>query len=231
MPQPPPPTTTTRRCRGGGGTRPGARRIRTAASGRRTSPSCSRRARSQGGFEQAVTADRARRRPRSPPTPSPRSSTPSALAGAKAAKRGGTSLRDDSDQDPLDDGILPGLSGIGSDGQRSAPASPVPPALGQRARRRHAAQGALAGERRHRARDHERAGPVPGRCPRHRLLARPDRHAVRDRGRARRQGRAHHGAHQQHRLRRGVERGAHPRARSRARARSASRSPMSTARS
>ena len=76
----------------------------------------------QGGFEQAVT----------PIVPPPAVATgaltevidPSALAGAKAAKRGGTSLRDDSDQDPLDDGILPGLSGIGSDGPRSAPTSP-----------------------------------------------------------------------------------------------------------
>ena len=78
---------------------------------------------SQGGFEQAVT-------PIVPPAPAVTADAltevinPSALAGAKAAKRGGTSLRDDSDQDPPDDGILPGLSGIGSDGQRSAPASP-----------------------------------------------------------------------------------------------------------
>ena len=48
-------TTTTRRCRGGGATRPGARRIRTAGSARRTSPSSSRPASSQGGFEQAIT--------------------------------------------------------------------------------------------------------------------------------------------------------------------------------
>ena len=81
-----------------------ARARRRAASSR---PSCRRPA--------------ARRRAR---TRSPRSSTRPRSPGAKAAKQGGTSLRDDADQDPLDDGILPGLSGIGSDGPRSAPASP-----------------------------------------------------------------------------------------------------------
>jgi S-DNA-T family DNA segregation ATPase FtsK/SpoIIIE len=77
----------------------------------------------QGSFEQAVT-------PIVPAAPAVTADAltevinPSGIAGAKAAKRGGTSLRDDSDQDPPDDGILPGLSGIGSDGQRSAPTSP-----------------------------------------------------------------------------------------------------------
>ncbi|GAA1986818.1 FtsK/SpoIIIE family DNA translocase [Microbacterium pumilum] len=75
-----------------------------------------------GGFDQAVL-------PAAPPAPTFTPDAPTevidsaALAGAKAAKKGGTSLRDDSDQDPLDDGILPGLSGIGSDSVRSAPAA------------------------------------------------------------------------------------------------------------
>ncbi|GAA1947922.1 DNA translocase FtsK 4TM domain-containing protein [Microbacterium deminutum] len=74
----------------------------------------------QGGFDQAVT-------PIVPAVPTDALTEvidPATLAGAKAAKKGGTSLRDDSDQDPLDDGVLPGLSGIGSDGPRSTP--PVP---------------------------------------------------------------------------------------------------------
>lgn len=74
----------------------------------------------QGGFDQAVT-------PIVPAVPTNALTEvidSATLAGAKAAKKGGTSLRDDSAQDPLDDGVLPGLSGIGSDGPRSAPSSP-----------------------------------------------------------------------------------------------------------
>lgn len=74
---------------------------------------------SQGGFEQAVATIGA---------PAATSALTEviepALQDAKGAKRGGTSLRDDSAQDPADDGILPGLSGIGSEGTRSAPAAP-----------------------------------------------------------------------------------------------------------
>lgn len=74
----------------------------------------------QGGFDQAIT-------PIVPPVPTDGLTeviAPATLAGAKGARKGGTSLRDDSDQDPADDGILPGLSGIGSDAERSAPSAP-----------------------------------------------------------------------------------------------------------
>ncbi|MDN3495586.1 DNA translocase FtsK 4TM domain-containing protein [Planococcus sp. APC 4015] len=76
---------------------------------------------SQGGFEQAIV-------PVAPPAPlvTPDSLTevldPAVLSGAtKATKRSGTSLRDDSDHDPLDDGVLPGLDGIGTDAAHGAP--------------------------------------------------------------------------------------------------------------
>lgn len=74
----------------------------------------------QGGFDQAIA----------PIVPAVATDAltevvdPATIAGAKAAKKGGTSLRDDSDQDPLDDGVLPGLSGIGSAGDRSASLAP-----------------------------------------------------------------------------------------------------------
>jgi len=72
----------------------------------------------QGGFEQAIA-------PIAPPAPLV---TPDALTevidAAAPGKRSGTSLREDAEQDPLDDGTLPGLSGIGSDAPRSAPTAP-----------------------------------------------------------------------------------------------------------
>ena len=159
---------------------------------------------SQGGFEQAITtpapvvraARRRHRDHRRRPRAKPR------------AAQSDTSLRDD---DGGADGELPGLSGIGFDAVDEATAHAVPPAVGQRARGRQPAQGPLRRQRRGGARAHERPRPVPGRRSSDGLLARSDSDAVRDRGRARREGRAHHGADQQHRVRRGVERGAHPR--------------------
>jgi S-DNA-T family DNA segregation ATPase FtsK/SpoIIIE len=77
---------------------------------------------SEGGFDQVLA-------PPPPPLPSPDALTevidPSVLSGAaRGSRRSGTSLRDDAGQDPLDDGVLPGLSGIGSDAPRSAPVAP-----------------------------------------------------------------------------------------------------------
>lgn len=74
---------------------------------------------SEGGFDQVLAP---------PPPPSPDALTEvidaSVLSGAGRATKSTTSLRDDSEQDPLDDGVLPGLSGIGSDAPRSAPVAP-----------------------------------------------------------------------------------------------------------
>lgn len=74
-----------------------------------------------GGFDQVLE----------PPTPPAPVSTdaltevidPGVLAAAKGSKGQRTSLRDDS-EDPLEDGMLPGLSGIGSEASTSAPLSP-----------------------------------------------------------------------------------------------------------
>ncbi|MFE7846407.1 DNA translocase FtsK 4TM domain-containing protein [Microbacterium sp. NPDC057407] len=65
---------------------------------------------SEGGFEQVLE-------PPAAPSPSDAMTEvidPGVLAAAKGAKGGGTALRDDAD-DPLADGILPGLDGIGTD--------------------------------------------------------------------------------------------------------------------
>jgi DNA segregation ATPase FtsK/SpoIIIE, S-DNA-T family len=74
-----------------------------------------------GGFDQVLE-------PPTPPAPVSADALteiidPSALPAAKASKSPGTSLRDDS-EDPLEDGLLPGLSGIGSDASPSAPTAP-----------------------------------------------------------------------------------------------------------
>lgn len=75
---------------------------------------------SQGGFDQVIE-------PPTPPEPDPAEALteiidPAVLSAAKASKGSGTSLRDDS-VDPLEDGLLPGLSGIGTD----APAATTAP--------------------------------------------------------------------------------------------------------
>ncbi|QKJ19807.1 FtsK/SpoIIIE family DNA translocase [Microbacterium hominis] len=80
---------------------------------------------SQGGFEQAIAPVS----PAAPTAPAVSSDAltevidPAVLSGAKAAAKGGTSLRDDSAQDDEGD-LLPGLSGLGSDGPHSAPSAP-----------------------------------------------------------------------------------------------------------
>ena len=186
--------------------------------------------RSQGGFEQAAVTI--------PPAASPseaahRGHRPVRARGRQGGEAGRTRrIRDDSDQDPLDDGVLPGLSGIGVG--RSA--------LGARARR----TACLRSTRSPPARRTRRAPPptttssraitsvlrsVPGRRTGHRLLARTDGHAVRDRGRPRRQGRADHGAARTTSPTRWPPTRCASSPRSPARARSASRSPTSTARS
>jgi S-DNA-T family DNA segregation ATPase FtsK/SpoIIIE len=76
----------------------------------------------QGGFEQAIT-------PPVPPPPAPADALtevidPSVLSAAKAATSSRTSLRDDSDTGPVDDGVLPGLDGIGSMDAVDAPTTP-----------------------------------------------------------------------------------------------------------
>ncbi|WES65819.1 DNA translocase FtsK 4TM domain-containing protein [Microbacter sp. GSS18] len=84
---------------------------------------------SQGGFDKAVV-------PAAAPAPAPPAPDadadavtevidPALLAGgAKAAAKGGTGLRDDSAQEVADDGMLPGLSGLGSDGPHDQPPAP-----------------------------------------------------------------------------------------------------------
>ncbi|WP_127472600.1 FtsK/SpoIIIE family DNA translocase [Microbacterium sulfonylureivorans] len=74
-----------------------------------------------GGFDQVLE-------PPTPPAPVATDALteiidPTVLTAAKAATSSGTSLRDDS-EDPLEDGLLPGLSGIGSDAAHSAPTAP-----------------------------------------------------------------------------------------------------------
>jgi S-DNA-T family DNA segregation ATPase FtsK/SpoIIIE len=49
---------------------------------------------------------------------------PAVLAGAAKAAKGGTSLRDDAVADAADDGVLPGLSGIGTDAPGPPPSLP-----------------------------------------------------------------------------------------------------------
>ena len=75
----------------------------------------------QGGFEQAAVTI--------PPPPPSEALTevidPAVLAGgARAAKKAETGIRDDETATPLDDGVLPGLSGLGAAGPRHAPVSP-----------------------------------------------------------------------------------------------------------
>jgi S-DNA-T family DNA segregation ATPase FtsK/SpoIIIE len=75
----------------------------------------------QGGFEQAAVTV---------PAPLPSEALtevidPAVLAGgARAAKKSETGIRDDETATPLDDGVLPGLSGLGGDGPRHAPVTP-----------------------------------------------------------------------------------------------------------
>ncbi|MCC2033843.1 FtsK/SpoIIIE family DNA translocase [Microbacterium allomyrinae] len=79
---------------------------------------------SHGGFEQAIA-------PPIPQAPAPVVANdamtevidPAVLSAAKAATSSRTSLRDDSDTGPIDDGLLPGLDGIGSS-TSSAPSLP-----------------------------------------------------------------------------------------------------------
>ena len=73
-----------------------------------------------------------------------------------------------------------------------------------------AVEGALGGQRRGRRRPDRDAGPVQGRRQGHRVLPRPDGDPLRDRAGAGHQGRARHGAVQEHLLRRGQLRRAHP---------------------
>ncbi len=79
----------------------------------------------QGGFEQAAVT--------LPPPPLPEALPdaltevidPAVLAGgARAAKKSETGIRDDETATPHDDGVLPGLSGLGGDGPRHAPVAP-----------------------------------------------------------------------------------------------------------
>jgi S-DNA-T family DNA segregation ATPase FtsK/SpoIIIE len=75
----------------------------------------------QGGFDQAAVTI--------PPPPSSEALTEvidaGVLAGgARAAKKAGTGIRDDETATPHDDGMLPGLSGLGGAGPRHAPTSP-----------------------------------------------------------------------------------------------------------
>jgi S-DNA-T family DNA segregation ATPase FtsK/SpoIIIE len=75
----------------------------------------------QGGFDQAAVTI--------PPPPPSEALTEvidaGVLAGgARAAKKAGTGIRDDETATPHDDGMLPGLSGLGGAGPRHAPTSP-----------------------------------------------------------------------------------------------------------
>ncbi|MET0672921.1 MAG: DNA translocase FtsK [Microbacterium pygmaeum] len=84
---------------------------------------------SHGGFEQAIEPLQPvppRPAPPVPVVPSPDALTevfdPQLLAG-RPGGRSDTGLRDD-DTGPVDDGVLPGLSGLGGDGARSTPSTP-----------------------------------------------------------------------------------------------------------
>ncbi|BDV30254.1 FtsK/SpoIIIE family DNA translocase [Microbacterium terricola] len=72
----------------------------------------------EGGFDQVIAPP--------PPLPTPAEALtevidPAVIAGAAAAAKGGTALRDDTD---AVDEMLPGLSGLGGDGARTAPVAP-----------------------------------------------------------------------------------------------------------
>ncbi|MDT0186247.1 DNA translocase FtsK 4TM domain-containing protein [Microbacterium sp. ARD31] len=78
----------------------------------------------EGGFDQALEPE-----PPAPAAAAPDALTevidPAVLARAtRGARKGGTSLQDDSPSDPQDDGTLPGLSGLGSEGPHDAPHTP-----------------------------------------------------------------------------------------------------------
>jgi S-DNA-T family DNA segregation ATPase FtsK/SpoIIIE len=79
----------------------------------------------QGGFEQAITTPVAP--PPAPVAPADALTEvidPAVLSAAKAATSSRTSLRDDSDTGPVDDGVLPGLDGIGSTETFDSPSAP-----------------------------------------------------------------------------------------------------------
>ncbi|WP_439594065.1 DNA translocase FtsK [Microbacterium sp.] len=77
---------------------------------------------SQGGFEKAAIATPAPQTPLVTPDALTEVLDPAVLAGAgKGAKRGSTSLQDDFEEDPFDDGVLPGLDGIGTDTPHGGP--------------------------------------------------------------------------------------------------------------
>ncbi|GAA5025513.1 DNA translocase FtsK 4TM domain-containing protein [Microbacterium fluvii] len=67
---------------------------------------------SEGGFDQAIAA------PPVPPLPAAPDALTEVIAPLGTAPRGDTGLRDDS-TDPIDDGVLPGLSGLGTEGSKT----------------------------------------------------------------------------------------------------------------
>ena len=163
----------------------------------------------EGGFEQVVTTP--------PPLPDAKTEVidASVIAGVKrAGKARDTGIREDAEE-VTDDGLLPGLSGLGSDHEGHPPHAPYRLPSVVALSRGHAPQDTLRGERHHRPRHHGCLRAVLGRRARHRILPWADSHPVRDLARPRRQSRAHHRSEQQHLLRRGLQRGAHPCAHSR----------------
>lgn len=72
----------------------------------------------QGGFDQVLAT------PPAPPSPDALTEVIATPGRKRPSRREDTSLRDDSDQDPLDDGVLPGLTGMGTDAARTSSAMP-----------------------------------------------------------------------------------------------------------
>ncbi|MFB9646029.1 DNA translocase FtsK [Microbacterium terregens] len=76
---------------------------------------------SQGGFEQAAVTI--------PPPPVPSEALTEVIepipvsTGSRGARKADTALRDDESAGPPDDGVLPGLSGLGGDSPRQAPSA------------------------------------------------------------------------------------------------------------
>ncbi|MEV8266497.1 DNA translocase FtsK [Microbacterium sp. NPDC076911] len=77
-----------------------------------------------GGFEQAIEPPVTAPAPTAAPDALTEVFDATALAGVAAGQTSGVSLRDDYDQDPIADGELPGMAGIGADTPRDAPPLP-----------------------------------------------------------------------------------------------------------
>ena len=143
------------------------------------------------------------------PATRPRSPSTRPLVAAGAVRRSRPDVTPDTEEkaDPVDattktiEPIPARVEQLALVGRRH-----LPPAGARPARRRRRAQGAHQGQRRGHRGAHPGPRPVRRRRAGHRLHPRPDRHPLRGRARPGRQGRADHGADQEHRLRGGERR-------------------------